>query len=426
MADELVVICDEKVAGTLRRSRGEVTFTYDETYRVDPQATRLSVSMPLSQPTHKHQVVGPWLDGLLPDNPAVRRRWGQRFGVLATSPFDLLGTSVGEDCAGAARFVTADRVDAMVAGTGAVEWLSDAQLADRLRDLRADDTTWLGADFTGRFSLSGAQGKTALYRDPTTGRWGEPHGAAATSHILKPAVFGLPDHDLNEHLCLQAAAAVGVRTATSQVVAIDDVRAIAVTRFDRAPGPRWLRRVHQEDMCQALAIAPDLKYQADGGPSSTDIAALLRRTLPADRTDAGVWQLFDALVVNWVLGGTDAHAKNYALLLSGPQVALAPLYDIASALPYCDTHVRRLRLAMKFGGDYTLLSRSGSLWQKVATELHLPAAQVRTRARSLVEALPEALAQAAASDDIRTQDSELPTRLVDAVARRAIQCCDTF
>lgn len=426
MPDELVVVCDDRIAGTVRRSHGEVTFTYDETYRTDAQATRLSVSMPLSRPIHPHRVVAPWLDGLLPDNPAVRRAWARRFGVSAGSPFALLGTPVGEDCAGAARFVTVDRVDAMLAGTGSIDWLTDAQLADRLRDLRDDDTAWLGAGFTGRFSLPGAQGKLALYRDPTTGRWGEPRGAAATSHILKPAIPGLPDHDLNEHLCLQAAAAAGLSVVTSQIVAVEDTRAVAVARYDRAPGPHWLRRVHQEDMCQALAIPPDLKYQADGGPSSTDIAGLLRQTLPTDHAEASVWQLFDALVVSWVLAGTDAHAKNYALLLSGPQVALAPLYDIASALPYPGTHLRKLRLAMKFGGDYTLLPRSPSVWPKVAAELRLPLAQIRARARTLIDALPDALPQSAASDEIRALGSALPARLVDAVARRAAECSTTL
>lgn len=42
--------------------------------------------------------------------------------------------------------------------------------------------------------------------------------------------------------------------------------------------------------------------------------------------------------------GAGAHAKNYSLLLSCDQVRLAPLYDVASALPY-GTHEHRLRLA---------------------------------------------------------------------------------
>jgi serine/threonine-protein kinase HipA len=62
----------------------------------------------------------------------------------------------------------------------------------------------------------------------------------------------------------------------------------------------------------------------------------------ADQTLA---RFFDALAWNWLIAGTDAHAKNYSLLLAGGQVRLAPLYDIASALPY--EHERGLRFAMK-------------------------------------------------------------------------------
>jgi len=34
-----------------------------------------------------------------------------------------------------------------------------------------------------------------------------------------------------------------------------------------------------------------------------------------------------------LIAGTDAHAKNYSLLLAADQVRLAPLCDIVSALP---------------------------------------------------------------------------------------------
>lgn len=55
----------------------------------------------------------------------------------------------------------------------------------------------------------------------------------------------------------------------------------------------------------------------------------------------------DALAFTWIIAGTDAHAKNYSLLLAGPQVRLAPLYDVASALPYDDMYLPRLRMAMR-------------------------------------------------------------------------------
>ena len=70
-------------------------------------------------------------------------------------------------------------------------------------------------------------------------------------------------------------------------------------------------------------------------------------------------------------GGTDAHAKNYSLVLAGPEVRLAPLYDVASALPYETAH-QKLRLAMKFGSDYKL-NPGGSPWKHQRSMLsHMP------------------------------------------------------
>lgn len=418
---ELAVVIDDQVAATITRSRGSLRLTYDAAY-IAAQGTPLSVSMPLTDTPYGDGVVAPWLDGLLPDSDAVRRAWGHEFSVSPRSPFALLSTSIGEECAGAARFVTPDRLESNLAGEGDVRWLTDAEVAQRLRDLRRDTSAWLGTDFSGRFSLAGAQAKTALLHDPDLDRWGIPSGAAATSHILKPAIAGLDEHDLNEHLCLRAAALAGMIAAPTRVARFEDVSVVVATRYDRLPGSPWLRRLHQEDLCQALGRAPDDKYENEGGPTTKDIARLLRSALPADATSDGVWRLFDAVTFNWLIAGTDAHAKNYSLLLSGRQVALAPLYDVASALPYPSMSLRTLRLAMKYGRDYTLLARTSTLWPKVAAEFSLPVDEVRARADDLMTVVPDAFAEAAASREVTELGSELPGRLVDLVRARVAQC----
>jgi len=59
-------------------------------------------------------------------------------------------------------------------------------------------------------------------------------------------------------------------------------------------------------------------------------------------------ETFDALALNWLIAGTDAHAKDFSILISvGAQVRLAPLYDIASILPYAQLDLSRAKLAMK-------------------------------------------------------------------------------
>jgi serine/threonine-protein kinase HipA len=421
MSDELVVVLGDIAAGVLTRdSAGRVSFIYDDAYRVE-ESTPLSVSMPVQIKHHEARRVEPWLAGLLPDNPDVVRRWASYFETKGTSPFALLSSPVGRDCAGAARFAPPDELDTMLAGRGTVRWLTEDDVASRLRDLRADAGAWLGHDFTGRFSLAGAQAKTALLRDGD--RWGEPTGASATSHILKPAIVGLDDHDLNEHLCLRAAAWAGLSVARSEVMIFGEEQALVVARFDRVKRGRHLQRIHQEDLCQALGVAPRLKYQNEGGPAPADIARLLRQTMPASVADEAVWRFADALVWNWVIGGTDAHAKNYGLLLSGSQVRLTPLYDVASALPYgADDH--KLRLAMKLGGDYRLRGQRPNTWITLAKALGVDVSALTARAAQLVARAPAAFV--AAADSVAALRSDLPARLVEAIETRAAYCESTL
>ena len=423
MTDVLEVVIEGRYAGRVSRTRGRLELRYDPDYLGDEDATPLSVTMPLTVASHAHAVVEPWLDGLLPDDDAVRRRWSRRFHVSA-QPFALLGTPIGEDCAGAAQFLPTPRLEAVLADKGEVVWLDSVAVAARLRELRADTTSWLGGDFTGSFSLAGAQAKTALLRDRVSGRWGIPSGAAATSHILRPAIAGLDDHELNEHLCLVTAGACGLLVASTFLVQVEDQSAVVSVRYDRVAdaGSRWLRRVHQEDLCQALGRPPEEKYQNDGGPGIRDISRLLRGVLPPEHAESAVWRFFSACTFSWLIGGTDAHSKNYSLLLAGPQVRLAPLYDVACALPYQGMDVQRLKLAMKYGDDYTLRSRTPSLWPKVAKEFSLPPDAVRARALELAEQIPDRLADAVADPTVAGLGSSLPGALLDVVADRVARC----
>ncbi|HKG39407.1 MAG TPA: type II toxin-antitoxin system HipA family toxin [Conexibacter sp.] len=419
MSETLVVLLEDAVAGTLTRfPGGRLAFAYDEDYRQRAETTALSLSLPKQIREHTGARIEAWLWGLLPDNDAVLQRWGRQFHVSPSSPFALLSTPVGEDCAGAVRFATPGRVDHLLNQSGAVDWLIEEEVAERLRDLRADTTAWLGRSFTGQFSLAGAQAKTALLlRD---GRWGVPSGATATTHILKPAVAGLDDHDLNEHLCLDAARRAGLIAARTRIERFGDETAVVVTRYDRIVAGETIRRVHQEDLCQALGIAPTRKYQNEGGPGSSEIVQLLRNAMRPTVAEDAVRRFADALAWNWLIAGTDAHAKNYSLLLAGPETRLAPLYDVASALPY-GTHERRMRLAMKLGGDYRVyLDRNP--WPRAARELGLDPAQLVDRVRDLAASIPDAFADATATPEVAALNRPLPAHLLDLVADRARRC----
>ncbi len=419
MTDALVVILDGAVAGTVTRlPQGRLRFDYDDDYRGRSEATPLSLSMPTQVTSHPDNVVTPWLWGLLPDNDAVLSRWAREFHVSASSPFSLLGSPIGEDCAGAVRFAPLDQVDRILNRPGDVTWLTDDQVAERLRDLREDSTSWLGRSFTGQFSLAGAQAKTALLH--SEGRWGVPSGSIPTTHILKPAVSGFDDHDLNEHLCLDAARRAGLLAARTRVVRFGDESAVVVDRYDRVYREERILRVHQEDLCQALGDPPTLKYQNEGGPSASAIVGLFRRAMPPRIADSAVWRFADALIWNWLIAGTDAHAKNYSVLLADNQVRLAPMYDVASALPY-GTHEKRLRFAMKIGGDYRVFPER-STWPGAARDLGVDPARLIARVRELASVIPDAFAEAAGTPDVLALDRPLPSKLVGLVADRTSRC----
>ena len=128
----------------------------------------------------------------------------------------------------------------------------------------------------------------------------------------------------------------------------------------------------------------------------------------------------DALIWNWLIAGTDAHVKNYSLLLSGDEVRLAPLYDISSALPY-GTHERKLRMAMKLGGDYGVVPRR-SAWLLAARDLGLGPAELLDRVRELAELCPDAFADAARSPGVTTLRRGMASKLVDLVSERSARC----
>jgi serine/threonine-protein kinase HipA len=423
MADDtLTVILEGTPIGQIEHGSQGLRLTFEDAYVDDADATTLSASMPLPVRTHEDRVVTPWLWGLLPDNADVLSRWGREFGVSIASPFALLATQVGHDCAGAVQFCSPDEVSGLAERPGTVEPLNEAEIASRLRALRADATTWLGPGFTGQFSLAGAQAKTALAFDEARG-WGQPSGSAPTTHILKPAVVGLDGHDLNEHLCLAAARRCGLRAATSRVETFEDQTAIVVERYDRIEIDGKILRVHQEDICQALGVDPRRKYQSDGGPSPADVAELLRAIMPAVRASEAIDMFVDALAFNWIIGGTDAHAKNYSLLYSGSQTRLAPLYDVASALPYDDSKGHDLKLAMKLGPEYRLLATDRvSSWHALAHDVGLPGDAVFDRVVDLASRVGDTFADSASDPSVTELDSDLPERLVAAVTERAETC----
>ena len=396
MSRQLIVFIGGVRAGVLECEVRSSRFTYDEAYQARRAPTPLSLSLPVGPRTYPPSLVDPFLWGLLPDNPDTLRRWALLAEPHADehSPFTLL-EHYGLDCAGAVQFV-APGDEAILDRPGDFSPVSDEDIARQIRAMNADPSTWTFDEHDGRFSLGGAQAKFGLLRQ--RGHWVLPTGAVPSTHILKPGIPSYRASALNEHVCLELAHRLGLIAARSQIGRFEGEIAVIVERYDRyrpgddartegTPEPSVVR-IHQEDFCQALSVMPSQKYEDDGGPGLPRMVALLRRHLPRDLASSSIERLLLAVAFNWLVAAPDAHAKNYSILLARGQVALAPLYDIASLTPYSNYRASTMRLAQKVAGEYRVAEIGAAHWRQEAHDHGLDPDDFATRVEELVVAAP--------------------------------------
>ena len=415
---DLVVFIESRRAGEIESGPGgSARFSYDGEYLRGAGNTPLSLSAPLG---HEDYDIGRWLDGLLPDNIAVRRRWADRNGAASARPVDLLGTEVGLDCAGAVQFCRPGNEASLDSRGGGLEPQSEHDVAEWIRRARRDWSAWEGLGSSGQFSLAGAQAKCAVHWDGS--QWCAPYGDTPTTHILKPGVEGYTDAEVVEHVCLTAARHLGLESAETQLLRFEAERALAVTRFDRVHQGGALHRRHNEDLCQALGLDPEQKYQIDGGPGPRQVAELLLQESSDRRADR--WRFCEALIFNWAIAAPDAHAKNYSLALDGPAVRLAPLYDVVSFLPYAQGDPRNISTAMAAGDDRTWRASSDpQAWARLAEAMSLDTGAVVDRAAELTRLTPRVISDAIDSLPARERRSRaLPPlhRMVKALSDEAL------
>jgi len=255
----------------------------------------------------------------------------------------------------------------------------------------------------------------ALFRFPD-GSWGVPRDSTPTTHVLKPAVAALPDHDVNEFVSMAAARALGLDVADHELVrTVSGTHVYVTRRFDRVERDGVWHRLHQEDFCQAMSVDPSRKYQDQGGPSVRQIARVVAENVTDhDARSATQRALFDSLVFTVASQNTDAHAKNYSLVLSGSDVRLAPLYDLGSHAPYPMRGGAPLQSAMSIGDEYALDAIGEGQFRDVARSLSIPADEAVDRYRRIVGGVAEAYETAAAQ-----VDEPFATTLSESIAANA-------
>jgi len=116
-----------------------------------------------------------------------------------------------------------------------------------------------------------------------------------------------------------------------------------VERYDRVvESPFNIRRRHQIDLCQLLNRWEGYKYERHGGISLIELfqaLALLRQPAVA-RGLVLHWVIF-----NYLIGNSDAHAKNISFLLDRQGISLAPFYDLLPVQAWLPESVMSMSIA---------------------------------------------------------------------------------
>lgn len=355
MTQALKVWMNGELVGMWSVDRNAHTFSYDPSWLASPRRRSLSLSLPISSSLEiKGDAVKNYFDNLLPDNEKIRARLAKRFRSKSDT-FGLL-EAIGRDCVGAVQLLPDganpdgwDRIEC--------DPLSDKQIEEILQTVPSDASLNNDEHDLFRISIAGAQEKTALTR--WKDQWCHPSGSTPTTHILKLPLGMLPlgqsrinasDSVQNEWLCAQIVTAFGLPVAPTSMATFGEQSALVVERFDREwmDNGSWIARLPQEDFCQALAVAPEKKYEKDGGPSMLKCVQLLQGS--QNKNDTLLFLLTQ--LIFFLLAAPDGHAKNYSIFLRRDDAyEMTPLYDILSVWPYLGSgsnqlHSKKAGLAM--------------------------------------------------------------------------------
>jgi len=311
-----------------------------------------------------------WFENLLPEKGSELRsrlcehhslREGQSFALMRALGGDLIGAvvvqatdlDVGPPCAG-----------------------SDASLAGGDRPNPPLDRLSSLSGMQLKFSMSMVSERLVLPAQIGLTQWivkiaGKDYDElaeveAATMTWAKLAGFDVPDH---------RAVPVSQLDGIPEGWVERKAAAFAVRRFDRRGDGS---RVHQEDLCQALALRPQDKY-GEGAPNErVAFEGVLRLVTDVCGEESGreAARRIGFMIAS---GNTDAHLKNWSLLWGErTRPKLTPCYDLVSTIAWDNLGWRRrggpdiaLRLggARRFAGlsDATLeafAERSGAPWAK--------------------------------------------------------------
>ncbi len=377
----LIVYLNRDTVGMLTQDdSGLLGFHYEPEWLQKSDARPLSRSLPLRKEPFHGKHARPFFAGILPEE-GPRQQIASILGLSERNDFAIL-ERIGGECAGAVSLLP-EGAPLPEAGEQRKQQLSELQLQEIVAELPR--CPLLAGREGVRLSLAGAQGKLPVVIEGNDIFL--PLGNTPSTHIIKPEPDSFPGLAAAEVLCMKLAKAVGLAVPEVYRWLIGNKPCLVIQRYDRTVGPDGaVRRIHQEDFCQAMGFPPERKYQQEGGPLLRDCIAMLRDWSTAPVLD--IRDFLDAVIFNMLIGNADAHGKNYALLYRRGERRLAPFYDLVCTLVWPELSKVP---AMKVGQSDSMDDITPARWQKMTRESRLGWPMVRERLADLCRALQTAL-----------------------------------
>lgn len=317
-------------------SSEDAAFIYSQEY-IDKFSTPISIALPTQEESFSAEQTKSFFESILPEG--FSRRAVANWIKTDENDYLTILLALGRECLGAIKII-----DSEVDYEPHYELLSIDQVKALAAEGATKSTQML---IETHLSLAGASGKVGLYLG-ADGKWYLPKGDAPSTHIVKQSHVRLDKIVLNEQLCMLAASNIGIEVPESFIINLgsgrDEDVLYATQRYDRVmlskktiDGMGVPLRLHQEDFAQALGIKSADKYETSQKGYMEKMFGLLEGRSSDPITDKQ--ELLKRIVFNYLIGNTDGHIKNYALLY-GPDlksIRLAPAYDIVATRVYKTT-----------------------------------------------------------------------------------------
>ncbi len=361
ITQSLNLIFEDNIVGKIYLDSNQIfCFDYSEEWLTNPKAFAVSQSLPLKKTTYTNDAEL-FFSNLIPE-AKLRKLVAHRLGISEDNNFSFL-QALGEDCAGAFRITNES-----------VPYKSKSSIYNEIELNRIIDVYnkqpifYFGfAQEEMRLSLAGAQDKVAIFYENKK-IFLPGNGHSPSSHILK-----LPSKDYayitqNEYYVSQLANDCEIITQPMQLLQRKKFTALLIERYDRYKDitDQKTHRLHQEDLCQALSISHQQKYEVEGGPSfkqAFDLIESVSSDVIEDQQRLLKWIFFNICV-----GNSDNHGKNLSLRRSlNNQWHLSPFYDLLCTKVY--KHISK-KQAMSVGGSFDGANLSSQNWQNLMKEIN--------------------------------------------------------